>query len=307
MKIALKSPPKGGTSTDFTDFAPSEPDHRASGRSAQAAGASAADRMELGRLANGATVAFVRAGPGDWGIEISGGTAAAADATETRADRGLRRRGERTSACRRLPVREEGSRRGCGDGEGGGRRPGRVCRRGPVEGLRRRVVAQPEGERDRRGAQRRVLLGDPAFDRAHGQMGRRELSHSGPALRQFSYAGGGAPSSAANYRAKRFSIREDYLSAPLFGALVPGRELGGGAGPGAAGDTTQAETTASAATPIIDERIQFGALGARKSPAAASNWASGCPAPRSNSGGGFGRSGGQRTRRLPWCSVAIIR
>jgi len=35
----------------------------------------AANRVELGRLANGAAVAFIRAGSGDWGIEISGGTA----------------------------------------------------------------------------------------------------------------------------------------------------------------------------------------------------------------------------------------
>jgi hypothetical protein len=35
------------------------------------AGTTAANRIVLGRLANGAAVAFVRAGSGDWGIEIS--------------------------------------------------------------------------------------------------------------------------------------------------------------------------------------------------------------------------------------------
>jgi hypothetical protein len=40
-------------------------------------GQQAADRVELGRLANGATIAFVRPGSGDWGIEISGGSAPA--------------------------------------------------------------------------------------------------------------------------------------------------------------------------------------------------------------------------------------
>ncbi len=38
-------------------------------------GQQAADRVDLGQLANGAALAFVRAGSGEWGIEISGGTA----------------------------------------------------------------------------------------------------------------------------------------------------------------------------------------------------------------------------------------
>jgi hypothetical protein len=36
------------------------------------AGTNAANRRVLGRLANGAAVTFVRAGSGDWGLEISG-------------------------------------------------------------------------------------------------------------------------------------------------------------------------------------------------------------------------------------------
>ncbi len=38
-------------------------------------GQQAVERVELGKLANGAAIAFVRAGSGHWGIEISGGTA----------------------------------------------------------------------------------------------------------------------------------------------------------------------------------------------------------------------------------------
>lgn len=37
------------------------------------AGAPAANRIELGRLANGSAVTFVRAVSGEWGIEIAGG------------------------------------------------------------------------------------------------------------------------------------------------------------------------------------------------------------------------------------------
>ena len=71
----------------------------------------AANRVELGRLSNGAAVAFVRAGTGDWGIQISGGAAPAHDAAEARADRGLSRRGQRNDLasgygpCRRKRTR----------------------------------------------------------------------------------------------------------------------------------------------------------------------------------------------------------
>jgi hypothetical protein len=62
--------------------------------------------------------------------------------------------------------------------------------------------------------------------------------------------------------AKRFSIREDYLSAPLFGLLFHDGNWVAVLDLTPNGATTMAETTAPAATPVIDERIQFGALGA---------------------------------------------
>lgn len=40
------------------------------------AAAPTANRIEVGRLANGAAVTFVRAGSGDWGLEIAGGDSA---------------------------------------------------------------------------------------------------------------------------------------------------------------------------------------------------------------------------------------
>ena len=67
-----------------------------------------------------------------------------------------------------------------------------------------------------------------------------------------SHAGGGAPSSVANYRAKRFSIREDYLSAPLFGVSFKDGNWAAVLDPAPRGDTTQSENTASVTTPIVD-------------------------------------------------------
>jgi len=66
------------------------------------------------------------------------------------------------------------------------------------------------------------------------------------------------------YNAKRFSIREDYLSAPLFGLSFNDGTWVAVLDPTPNGNTTQEETTAPANTPVIDEQIQFGALGARE-------------------------------------------
>ena len=83
-----------------------------------------------------------------------------------------------------------------------------------------------------------IIYGDPSFD------GDRS-------------AGG-----TLNYAARRFMIREDLLGAPLFsvsfrkGASVAILDTA------PRGDTTQAETRAQPGTVIVDERLQFGALGA---------------------------------------------
>ena len=69
-----------------------------------------------------------------------------------------------------------------------------------------------------------------------------------------------------NYSTKRFTIREDNLSAPLFAFWLPDGNWAAVLDPAPRGDTTQVETTASADTPIIDEQIQFGALGSREVP-----------------------------------------
>ena len=108
-----------------------------------------------------------------------------------------------------------------------------------------------------------------------------------------SHAGGGVPSSTANYRAKRFSIREDYLSAPLLGVSLTDSNWVAVLDPAPRGDTTEAETTASAATPIIDERLQFGAVGTRELPAGGVELGFWLPGTTVEAGGGGrGRRGG---------------
>lgn len=66
------------------------------------------------------------------------------------------------------------------------------------------------------------------------------------------------------YDAGYFSIREDVLSAPLFGLLLQDGNWVSILDPKPDGSTTLEETTAQASTPVIDELIRFGALGAKK-------------------------------------------
>ncbi len=71
-----------------------------------------------------------------------------------------------------------------------------------------------------------------------------------------------APGGSLNYDAKRLSIREDFLSAPLFGILLRNGNWMAVLDLAPDGATTLSETTAPATETIIDKRIRFGALGA---------------------------------------------
>jgi hypothetical protein len=78
--------------------------------------------------------------------------------------------------------------------------------------------------------------------------------------------GDSSPGGVLNYRARRFEIREDLMSAPLFALSFHDGAWVAVLDPAPSGDTTWTETTAPATEPIIDERIQFGALGAGEAP-----------------------------------------
>lgn len=78
------------------------------------------------------------------------------------------------------------------------------------------------------------------------------------------YDGETSPGGTLAYNAKCFSIREDYISAPLFGLSLRNGYWIAVLDLAPNGATTLAETTAPATKPVIDERIQFGALGAQE-------------------------------------------
>ena len=107
-----------------------------------------------------------------------------------------------------------------------------------------------------------------------------------------------APGGAVNLRAKRLSIREDWLSAPMIAMSFRDGYSAAVLDLAPRGDTTWQETTAPAATPVIDERIQFGALGARELPEGGVEFGFWLPGTTSEFTGGFGRGRGAPTAPL---------
>lgn len=81
-----------------------------------------------------------------------------------------------------------------------------------------------------------------------------------------SHVGDNSPGGTLNYRARRFEIREDWLSAPLFAMSFRDGRWAAVLDESPRGDTTWEETTAPATKPIIDGRIQFGAVGVHEVP-----------------------------------------
>ena len=112
-----------------------------------------------------------------------------------------------------------------------------------------------------------VLYGDPAFD------------------------GETSPGGTLAYDAKCFSIREDAVSAPLFGLSFKNGFWAAVLDLAPDGATTMVETTASATIPVIDERIRFGALGAQEAQDGGVEFGFWLPGTTNEFAGGFGPSG----------------
>jgi hypothetical protein len=225
--------------------------------------AQAADgQVELGQLANGAAVSFVRASSGEWGLALSGALPMTqskpvqievwrdgAEARELAAGyQSVTKDGDTVVATAKVS----------GNGAAAFTVEDRWKISGPALTLSRKVsVTTAELGAGFFSAIR--LTTAPAVKWEDVNCLAPGLLYDDPA-----HAGANAPSSVANHRAKRFAIREDYLSAPLFGVALKDGNWAAVLNLAPQGDTTQEETTANAATPIVDERIQFGALGARE-------------------------------------------
>ena len=262
-------------------------------------------RVNLGRLQTGATVSFVRAASGEWGIEITGAAAprilqpkpATLEAFRTEED------------VRRLVAGYKTVRKSA---EGIDARAeiaygenvffyvtDRWNLSGAVLSVRRKVevtgnatggfyssvvftVDPSVGWSDVNYLAPGVLYGDPIYD------GERS-------------AGG-----TQNYAARRFQMREDILSAPLFALSFNNGASVAVLNPSPRGDTTVEETRL--AKPVLtDARLQFGAFGvwqADDSPIEFGFW---FPGTTSNSAGGRGGPAGLRwTRRYHPISQGVV-
>jgi len=109
------------------------------------------------------------------------------------------------------------------------------------------------------------------------------------------YDGETSPGGTLAYNAKCFSIREDYISAPLFGLSFKNGNWAAVLDLAPDGATTQAETTAPATTTVIDEQIRFGALGAREVTGGGVEFGFWLPGTTNEFAGGFGFGGSTTT------------
>ena len=254
-------------------------------------------RVDLGRFQNGATASFVRSEGGDWGIEIAGGGAPGFRQPKP-AQIEIWRGGDNTSelAAGYQSVQKQGGVVvATGKLAGGGAAAFTVEDRwklsGAVLSLSRKVSVTAAEENA--GFYSAIKITSAPTVKWE------DATYLVPGLLygDASHAGGGSPSSIANYRAKRLAIREDYLSAPILGALFQDGNWAAVMDPAPRGDTTQAETTANASRPIVDERLQFGALGARELREGGLEIGFWLPGTTNEIGGGRGAPGGPVTRR----------
>jgi len=219
-------------------------------------------RVELGRLASGATASFVRAAGSEWGIEIAGGEAPRILQTKPanlevfRAEDDIRQLAAGYKTVQKSAAGIDGLAE-IADGEGVVfRLHDRWRLGGAVISVHRTVevvgsapggfatsvvftIESSTGWRDVQYLAPGALYGDPTYD------GER------------------SPGGTLNYTARRLVMREDMLPAPLV-AL----SFGNGASvamldPAPRGDTTAEESKLSEAV-MTDARFQFGALGARQ-------------------------------------------
>ncbi|NIJ46851.1 AGE family epimerase/isomerase [Rhizomicrobium electricum] len=222
--------------------------------------AQAAPPMELGRVDGGPAVAFVRNGPGDWGLRIDG-TPRIAQARPARVE--ILHNGQVPQSLaagyktlRRTP-----------DGvvaEADLKEHGRALfhirdvwtMHGDVVTVSRQVQVMADGQGG--------FASSIAFD-VERSVAWNDVKFLAPGILYAdpTFDGPRSPGGTLNFAAHRLVVREDMLPAPLFAMAFAGGWSVSILDPSPRGDTTMADTTLSA--PILtDARFQFGSLGAKQ-------------------------------------------
>jgi hypothetical protein len=222
-------------------------------------------QVNLGSLQTGTMVSFVRTTGGEWGIEISGSTTPRltqqkpAQIEVFRGEENVHQLAAGYQSVQKETNTVVARAKVISEDEAGFDVEDRWSISGAVLSLSRKVSVI--GTEDSTGFYSAIWLSiGPAVRWEDADYFAPGLLYGDPHTRA------SAPGGSLHYRAKRFSIREDYMSAPLFGVLFRDGNWAAVLDPAPRGNTTQEETTAPVATPVIDERIQFGALGAREVP-----------------------------------------
>ncbi len=223
-------------------------------------------KIVLGQLANGASVSFVRSSSGGWGIEISANDFPRLTQempAQVEVYRGKTKIHDLGAGYHSV-SKDAGVVVAKAIVKGAGKVTFTVVDRWKIAGnellLSRKVTVQ--GTEDNAGFYSAIRLAiAPTVAWSNIRYFVPGLLYGNPAR-----DGDKSPGGVLNDRAKHFEIREDYMSAPLFGLWFRNGRWVAVLDPSPRGDTTWAETSAPAAKTIIDGRLQFGALGADAHP-----------------------------------------
>ena len=222
------------------------------------------DRVDLGNLQSGAAVSFIPNSDGEWGIEINDSKTlqliqpkpAQIEVYKVNENpvqlaagyKSVKRKNNQILARVTIPT----------EGEAEFTIEDIWSISGDVLSVSRKVTVS--GTEDSTGFYSAVkLLTLPEVKWEDAQYFAPDVLYGDPA-----YDGETSPGGTLAYNAKCFTIREDAISAPLFGLSFKNGYWVAVLDIEPDGATTMAETTAPATTPIIDERILFGALGAQE-------------------------------------------
>ncbi|HEY5913836.1 MAG TPA: hypothetical protein VJA21_24875 [Verrucomicrobiae bacterium] len=252
------------------------------------------DRIDVGRLDTGATVWFVRDAGGEWGVEIGGATApvirqpkpARLEVCRTEDDIRQLAAGYRTVEKSGNGI-NAGAEIACEDVVFRARDHWSL--NGAVLSVRRRV--EVVGNAAGGFLSSVVFTVDPWVNWSNVNCFAPGALYGDP-----TYNGERSPGGTLNYAARRFQMREDILSAPLFALSFTNGASVAVLDPAPCGDTTLEETRL--AKPVItDARLQFGALGAWQMDGSPIEFGFWFPGTTSGYAGGRGAPAGPRQIR----------
>ena len=226
----------------------------------------ASNRIVLGRLASGATVSFVPAKSGEWGIEVSGNSSPRitqpkpAQIEVFKSEQDIEALAAPYQSVQKEAAALVAKAKVAAKGGAAFAIEDRWTLSGEVLSLSRKVtVTRAE---DQAGFYSAIRLTTAPT------VGWPDLDYMAPGViyGDPTYDGDTSIGGVFNYRLKRLSIREDSLNAPLFALSFRDGHTAAVLDKAPRGDTTWAETTSPATTPVIDEHVKVGALGAREIP-----------------------------------------